>query len=344
MPNTVSDYIALAMQIPCMAVNKYQNREEVLQAIDSRIETIGNQIFGAKKFVGPHLRLIVLPEYFLTGFPTRENIQEWRDKACFSKDDQIFKKLGDVCQRENIFLSGNYYEIDDNFPDFFFQASFIIDPKGKMILNYRRLNSMYSPTPHDVLDRYIDLYGYESLFPVVDTEIGKLACIASEEILYPEVARCLMMRGAEVFLHSSSEIASATLSKKNIGKRARALENMAYVVSANSAGMIDSLVLPNSTDGHSQIVHYEGHLLTEALVGESIVANSYIHIEALREYRSRVSMKNYIARQRFELYAESYSKHSFYPANQFNDAMLPKSAFNGIQQATIDKLKAKGIL
>ena len=340
----IKDYIALAMQIPCLAINKYNTKVEVRSVIDSRIKTISAQIFGAKKFIGPSLRLIVLPEYFLTGFPTRENIEQWRDKACFSKDDPIFAQLGDICQRENIFLSGNYYEIDDHFPDFYFQASFIIDPSGKMILNYRRLNSMYSPTPHDVLDKYVEIYGYESLFPVVDTELGKLACIASEEILYPEVARCLMMRGAEVLLHSSSEIASATLSKKNIGKRARAMENIAYVVSANSAAMIDSLVLANSTDGHSQIVHYDGHILAEALVGESVVANAYIHIEALREYRSRVSMKNYIARQRFELYAPSYNQHSFYPANQFQDEVLPKSAFNEIQQRTIDKLKKDEIL
>jgi len=203
---------------------------------------------------------------------------------------------------------------------------------------------MYSPTPHDVFDKYIDLYGYESLFPVADTELGKLACVASEEILYPEVSRCLMMRGAEVILHSSSEVGSALPSKKNIAKQARAIENMAYLISANSAGMIDSLVLENSTDAHSQIIHYEGHKLCESLAGESVVANANIHIEALREYRSRDSMKNYIARQRFELYAQSYQSHSFYPSNSFHDGKVEKSAFGKLQQETIEKLKAKAII
>lgn len=340
----IKDYIALAMQAPCYAVNKYPNREAAREVMDSTIARLDKQIFGAKKFIGKHLRLIVLPEYFMTGFPTRESIPEWMDKACLTKDDPLFDKLGNICKREDIFLSGNYYELDPNFPDFYFQASFILDNSGKMILNYRRLNSMYSPTPHDVLDKYIDLYGYESLFPVADTELGRLACVASEEILYPEVTRCLMMRGAEVILHSSSEVSSALPSKKNIAKQARAIENMAYVISANSAGMYDSLVLRDSTDSHSQIVHYEGHLLCEALPGESVVANANIHIEALRTYRSRVSMKNYIARQRFELYADSYKNHSFYPSNQFKDEVLPKSAFNSIQEETIDRLKEKGVL
>jgi len=340
----VTDYIALAMQIPCYAVNKYNGRDETREAMNQTVHRLAKQIFGAKKFIGPYVKLVVLPEYFLTGFPTRESISEWLDKVCITKDDKLFESLGDICQNENIFLSGNYYEADINFPEFYFQSSFILDNAGKMILNYRRLNSMYSPTPHDVLDRYIDLYGYESLFPVVDTELGKLACVASEEILYPEVSRCLMMRGAEVILHSSSEVGSALPSKKNIAKQARAIENMAYVISANSAGMIDSLVLENSTDAHSQIIHYEGHKLCEALTGESVVANANIHIEALREYRSRMSMKNYIARQRFELYADSYRNHSFYPPNSFGAGKLEKSLFRQIQTDTIRRLKDDGII
>ena len=96
---------------------------------------------------------------------------------------------------------------------------------------------MFAPTPHDVWDQYLDIYGLEAVFPVAETEIGRLACIASEEILYPEIARCLMMRGAEVFLHSSSEAGSVQLTHKDIAKRARAIENMSYVVSANSAGI-----------------------------------------------------------------------------------------------------------
>ena len=71
----------------------------------------------------------------------------------------------------------------------------------------------------------------------VKTEIGTLTCIASEEILYLEITRYLMMRGAEIFLHSSNEVSSPMPTQKNIAKLARATENMAYVVSANSAGM-----------------------------------------------------------------------------------------------------------
>jgi len=194
----MNTYTALAMQIKCQAVNHHSSRAEVIDAMKATLTRVNYHIGGAKKFIGPALKLVVLPEYFMTSYPMGEGIMGWRELACISKDHEIFEIIGDICRSNNVFLSGNYYEQDDNFPNLFFQASFIVDDQGKHILNYRRLNSMFSPTPHDVLDRYIELYGEESLFPVADTSIGKLACIASEEILYPEVARCLMMRGAEV--------------------------------------------------------------------------------------------------------------------------------------------------
>lgn len=342
--SSVEPYIALAMQLSCNAVNALESHEEVLQQIDKQLDQLDYQIFSAIKFLGKGVKLIVVPEYFMTSYPGRENIQDWRSKACLEKTSPVFKKLSKMCITHQIYFSGNYYEADPNFPDLFFQSSFIIDDDGKLILNYRRLNSMYSPTPFDVYDKYLELYGYESLFPVVDTKLGKLACIASEEILYPEVARCLMMRGAEVFLHSSSEIGSTLLTKKNIAKRARAIENMAYVVSANSAGIKNIGILENSTDGASQVVHYEGHVLAEASTGESIVAHNYIHINALRHYRSQVSMKNYIARQRFGLYAKSYSDHEHYPSNLFLKGEINKARFLEIQKETIKILKEKSTI
>ena len=331
-------YIALGMQLKCSAVNKYGSREEVVTHVDSYLKLLKQQIFAAKKFIGDDLKLIVLPEYFMTSFPMRESIVEWRDKACFSQDDKIFEVIGKICIENDVYISGNYYEQDNNFPKLFFQASFIIDNHGNLILNYRRLNSMYSPTPHDVLDKYIDLYGYESLFPVADTPLGKLACIASEEILYPEVARCLMMRGAEVFLHSSSEIGSPLMTRKNVAKLARSIENMAYVVSANSAGISGIPILENSTDGGSKVISYEGITLAEASPGESIVAYAGIHIPSLRIQRETFSMRNYIARQRFDLYAESYSNYIHYPSNSMEGKSPTKSLFKEIQKSVIARI------
>ncbi len=307
--------MALAMQTKCYAVNKYPNRKDAYARMRKTLDELHKQIFAAKKFLGDSLKLVVLPEYFMTGFPMRESLKEWRSKCVIKGDDDLFSVIGEIAKSTDVFISGNYYESDDHFSHLYFQSSFIVDDSGNKVLNYRRLNSVYTPTPHDVLDKYVEVYGYESLFPVADTSIGRLACIASEEILYPEVARCLMMRGAEVICHSSSEIGSPRPTKKVISKQARAIENICYVVSANSAGIADVPILENSTDGGSQIVHYEGHVLAETYPGESIVANGYLSIASLRNYRAIPGMRNYRSRQRFELYGPSYSETSYYPPN-----------------------------
>jgi predicted amidohydrolase len=310
-------YKALALQTTCYAVNAARTATEAQEQMLRSLERIGRQIQASKRFIGPDLRLVVLPEYFLSGFPIDEDIPAWKQKACLSPDDPLWTALGIVAKREQVFLSGNAYEWDEHFPELYFQCSFIFDPSGRRILNYRRLNSMFAPTPHDVWDRYLDIYGLEAVFPVADTEIGRLACIASEEILYPEIARCLVMRGAEIFLHSTSEVGSPILTPKKVCALARALENMAYLVSANSAGIAGIDIPMASADGGSKIVDYEGRVLCEAGFGESMVANATLDVDALRAYRARPGMSNYLARQRFELFADSYARHSFYPPNTF---------------------------
>jgi predicted amidohydrolase len=332
------------MQTKCFAVNKAKNRDEAFEIMRQTIARIDKQIFASKAFVGQDTRLIVLPEYFLTSFPLGESIDEWREKACIEIDGEIYELLGKIAQTRGVFLSGNAYELDENFPELYFQTSFIIAPNGDVVLRYRRLNSMYAPTPHDVWDKYLEIYGYEGVFPVAKTEIGNLACIASEEILYPEIARCLAMCGAEVFCHSSSEVFGMENTPKNVAKMARAYENMAYVVSANSAGIADIAIPENSTDGGSKIVDYKGLVIAETAQGESINAFAEIDLYASRRYRRRSGMGNILSRQRFELYAESYARNSFYPPNSLLNKKAERSHFVETQKEVIKKLDDKEII
>lgn len=337
---------ALPLQTRCDAVNMLspeQAREQMLATIKRIDGLIRGSIAFANGFSGIPVKLVVLPEYFLTSFPLGESIQGWIEKACIHPDGPEYEALAAVAQAHKIFLSGNVYEVDPAFPELYFQVSFIIDPGGEVILRYRRLVSMYSPTPHDVLDKYLDIYGRDSLFPVVDTELGKLACVASEEILYPEVTRAVVMRGAEVICHSSSEVGSHRATPKNIAKQARAYENMVYVVSANSAGIAGIPFPENSTDGSSQVVDYRGQVLAEADTGESMAGCGKIDIAALRSDRDKPSMTNMVARQRLELFAEEYAGKQLYPVNNMlrdGEVFVPeRSHFLDCQAQAIDTYK-----
>ncbi|HEX8757282.1 MAG TPA: nitrilase-related carbon-nitrogen hydrolase [Steroidobacteraceae bacterium] len=342
-------YLALALQTHCNAVSGISDPAATRAAMMSSIERVGRQIAGAKRFAGPDVRLVALPEYFLTGFPMQEGAQSWARRAALAPDGAEYDALGSIARDAGIFLAGNAYESDAHFPGLYFQASFVIAPAGKVILRYRRLISLFSPTPYDVWDRYIARYGKDSIFPVADTELGRLAAIASEEILYPEIARALALRGAEVFVHSSSEIASALATPKNIAKQARAIENLAYVVSANTAG-IEGIAIPaSSTDASSKVVDYRGLILAEAGFGESMAACAEIDLAGLRRYRRRPGMGNLLSRQPIGLWREALAGREVQPGNSLLDAggdlIGPTHAFYvERQKRVIAALDAAGLI
>ncbi len=313
------NYYAIALQTSIDAVNGCNSREEATLVINETIARLATEISSSRKFVGLDTRLVVLPEYFLTAYPMGESITGWADKACLDMDGPEYEALGRIAQDNDIFLSGNAYEKDPNFPGLYFQTSFIIDPSGDVILRYRRLNSMFAPTPHDVWDKYLDIYGMDGVFPVAKTDIGNLACIASEEILYPEIARSLALRGAEIFLHSSGEVACTEDSPKNIARRARAIENMAYVISSNCAGIRGHDMPENATGGRSAIIDYQGLIVQESGWGDTMTANANLDLNALRSHRARPGMSNYLARQRLEIFADTYAQTGSHPANTLLD-------------------------
>jgi predicted amidohydrolase len=344
----MSAYRALALQLTCHAVNDCPDRAAARARMLDNSARIDRAIGGSKAFLGQDLKLVVLPEYLLTSYPLGEPIDAWRDKAAMEVDGPEYEALGRIAQRHGVFLAVNGYEADRHFPGLYFQASACLAPSGDVVLRYRRLISMFAPTPHDVWDRYLEIYGLEGVFPVADTAIGRLAAIASEEILYPEVARALALRGAEVFLHSSSEVGSPLFTPKDIAKRARAAENLAYVVSANTAGIAGVDIPFSSADGRSKVVDYLGEVKAEAMNGESANACAEIDLAALRRYRQRPGMGNLLARQRLELFRETYSG-SLHPANTMLDAQgaarVPeRSHFLSVQKAVIERLTRDGVI
>ena len=221
-------------------------------------------------------------------------------------------------------------------------------PSGDPVLRYRRMISLSTPSPYDVWDRYLDIYGLDSVFPVADTDIGRLAAIASEEILYPEIARCHAMKGAEVFINPSSEVGSPALTPKDIARRARAIENLAYVVTANSASL-EGLPFPkDSSTAMSKVLDYSGKVLAEAAAGESMAANATIDLAALRRTRRQTGLTNTLVRHPFQAYAQAYESTQFRVPNQLLEDGGARSPARGEltrwQREDIERLVELGIL
>ncbi|MEN1926628.1 nitrilase-related carbon-nitrogen hydrolase [Luteimonas qiangzhengi] len=340
-------YRALALQSTCHAVNACADVDEARAAIDANIARIARQLPASKAFIGPDLKLVVLPEYFATSYPLGDTIPGWAAKAGFDMDGREYERLGRIAQDNGVYLVSNAYERDPNFPDLYFQSQVVLDDAGNQVLRYRRLVSLFAPSPHDVWSRYLDLYGIDGVFPVARTPIGNLACIASEEILYPEIARAHGLRGAEVLLHCTSEVGSPELTPKDIAKRARAIENMAFVVSANTAGIAGVDIPMGSADGMSKIIDDQGRVLAAAGGGESMAANAEIDVTGLRRRRRRPGMGNFLSRLPDAAVAAGVAPVALAP-NQLlenGEAKVPQRAdFAARQRASIERLIELGVV
>lgn len=345
-------YAAVAMQLAAQSVerapDKAAARQQMLGTIASMEPKIRSAAIFVQQYAGSPVKLAVLPEYVLTSYPGRISIPDFADMAALEVGGPEYEAMGAMAQRLGMFIAGNAYEVDRHFPGLYFQTSFIIDPSGDVVLRYRRLNSMFAPTPHDVWSKYLDIYGIDGVFPVARTDIGNLAAIASEEILYPEIARAMALRGAEIFVHSSSEIGSPIETPKAIAKRARAQENMAYVVSANTAGIELSSLPVASGDGNSMVVDYKGRVLAESNARETFTAFAEIDLGALRAARRKPAMTNFLARQRLELFSAVYAAKSPHRADsliQSNEVIIPdRHFFQRIQEESINNMIKEGIV
>jgi predicted amidohydrolase len=347
----VTTYSALALQVDCVAVNgksKAEAHGQMLATIAKLRANISSAIGFTKGFNGTDTKLVVLPEYFLSSFPMGEPIAKWQEIGCIDIGGAEYEALGAIAQASKCYLAGNAYENDPKFPGLYFQCCFIIGPSGNVVLRYRRLISLFAPTPFDVWDKYLDAYGIDGVFPVARTEIGNLACVASEEILYPEIARAFALRGAEIICHSTSEVGAPGLTPKEIARRARAIENMCYVVSANTARITNSPLPAESTGGMSKVLDYKGAVLAEAYPGETFTATAIVDMDSLRKFRVLPGMTNLLSRQPIELYMASYAGRHVSPANTFienGQVKVPDRAFfTRRQQSVIERLRRDGIL
>ena len=71
---------------------------------------------------------------------------------------------------------------------------------------------------------------------VIDTHLGKIGLLICYDLRFPEIARCLMLKGAEILVISAAWPLER-IEHWRILLRARAIENQLFVIAANASGL-----------------------------------------------------------------------------------------------------------
>jgi predicted amidohydrolase len=289
-------------------------------------------------------KLVVLPEFALQGPPHDLPVADWIERACCPIPGPITAPFQSLARELQIYIAAHQFDTDSNWPGRYFNSSFLVAPSGEVILRYRRVNTAAFPSPHDLMDAYIARYGFAKTFPVVDTELGRLAMIPCGEINVPEVARVLMMQGAEVILHPTN---SPRRPAQEAAKVVRAAENMVFVVSANVAGGIGFSADGSVLGGRSHILDYLGRTLAyEDGAQETVGVSAMIDVEALRADRKKdTGTANPLLRARWEMYRPFFNDAAFYPPNSFLDApMSDPASIKPVLAASLKNMAKAGVI
>ncbi len=249
---------------------------------------------------GPTTRLLCFPEFFLHG----QGGYGRRTPATFERFAISFPgpesdQMGEFCTKNKVYIAGSALEKDPRFPGRVFNCAFIINDSGELIHRYRKIHCAdvwgFFPdcTPGSIFTEYVDTFGYDYLFPVAETPLGKLATMVCFDHTVGETARMLVHKGAEVIIHCTSDPHGADRLPWELTRQTRAFENTAYILAPRNGGeyLDPHGVHPSVLErGHSRIIHFDGSVMGEIDTAGRAFMSGSLDLRELRQARQDPTM------------------------------------------------------
>ena len=105
-----------------------------------------------------NVRIVVMPEYGINGAWQERTVEEWISTA-LEIPNPWTDLLAEKARLRNLYICANMLEKDPEWPGRFFNTSFIIDPRGEIILKHwkHNHNAFLLPytSPCDVYDEFV---------------------------------------------------------------------------------------------------------------------------------------------------------------------------------------------
>lgn len=291
-------YHAAAIQT---AFESPRDRSGIAERVSRMLEMAAQTVVGYEPFFD--VRLLVYPE-FCHAAPCYDTVEELRRRLAVELPNEHVDRYIRFCKEHGCYIqAGSFIEFDPKWPEVLFNTSLLIGPGG-VLSRYRKVNPWIPwevhASPHDLPDYH------DPLFPVTETEIGKLGCAICYDWLFPETIRELAFGGCEVAIRASAYMdpwgATPPMDWWTLFNRARAAENTLFVVAANQGATMAGYP-PFSWPGGSMVVDFDGRVLAQADpgAGERVVV-APIDLASLRAERERRRGHDMRAHLRSEAY------------------------------------------
>ncbi len=292
------------------ATNK-RNLQRVLRLIDlaqnSPEEWNGERRWGSK------VDLICMHEFPIQGFQpwTRKELNQ----IAYELPGPESEAIGERAKRYGCYISFGCYAKEKDWPDHVINMSVLVGPDGKIVSKQWKARNilglfgdgaLIGTTVYDVLDRYVEMYGWDAVLPVARTDIGNIAitAVGAEPMLYT----CLGLKGAEVLVLSVTGGSNA----ESAIQTARA--NRLYTVGVGNAVSPNNIGFPESSgtrDEGTVIVDPRGTVLAKTDNHHEDIITARIPIADFRKTRRVQELPMALMLPVFQQYQPTFQPNAF---------------------------------
>jgi predicted amidohydrolase len=267
------------MRIGIAQLNTCSDKEENLICAEKLIDELALQ--GAE--------LIVLPEHF--NFIGPEKLF-WEMSEELANSPSLARIRQKAIDHAIHIHSGTLLEKDG---DNLYNTGVVFNPKGEIIARYRKIHLFDVEVPGGT--KYLESENITAGNEVVTFTLGSITFGLSTcyDLRFPELYRELVTRGAQVILVPAAFTMQTGRDHWELLLRARAVENLCYVIASNQYG---SCPPKHLSFGRSMAIDPWGVVLSQA--GDEVCAISVdIDLERLSHIRTTFPALNHIRKDIF---------------------------------------------
>lgn len=177
--------------------------------------------------------LVVFPELFMFYSPVEES-NEIRSVKSESLNGEYLSKIKKLAKKYHIGIIVGIYE-KVNGKSKIYNTIVVINKEGELELTYRKTH-LYDAFNFKESDIYLSSDNDFTIFKLGNFKIGIMVCY---EIRFPEIARTLVLKGADAIIVPSAWVRGYNKEDQWLTLvKARAIENTVYILTANQIGNV----------------------------------------------------------------------------------------------------------
>ncbi|KPJ79403.1 MAG: hypothetical protein AMJ58_12045 [Gammaproteobacteria bacterium SG8_30] len=261
------------------------NVDHVLKLIDIAQGSV--EEWGGERRWGGKQDLICMHEFPIQGFQpwTRAEL----NRVALELPGPETEAIGERAKHYGCYIAFGCYAKDKDWPRHVINMSVIVGPTGEIVAKHWKARNilglfgefaLIGTTVYDVLDRYVEMYGWDATLPVARTDIGNIAmtAVGIEPLLY----QCLALKGAEILIMTVTGGSNAESAKMT------ARYNRIYTVGVGNSVSPDNIGFTESAGAEDEgtvICDPRGNYLARTSNHHEDIASTRIPIADFRKTR-----------------------------------------------------------